>query len=153
MNYWNTTFIWDFIPLLPLQVLPLRNNRSYLFYWIKVQRLVSTFHRLNVSALKEQMKKWQANYIERLKALEDPTVDDKDVDSNRIMQILYFRYMLQTIKLMFIIFNICFFIGLGWYTILIIEQDFILDDPMIQEPNERYFIGYYGWTNDKITAH
>ena len=34
-----------------------------------------------------------------------------------------------------------------------IEQDVILEDPMILEPDDRYFIGYYMWTNDRITPH
>lgn len=65
---------------------------------------------------------------------------------------MYFRYALETLKLAFIILNICYFIGLGWYTLCILEQDFILHDPMIEQPNERYFIGYYGWSMETVSA-
>lgn len=27
-----------------------------------------------------------------------------------------------------------------------------MHDPLIEQYNERYFIGYYGWNNDEITA-
>lgn len=39
-NYWLTNFAVDFIPLVPLQILNLNHNRQYLFYWIKVIRLI-----------------------------------------------------------------------------------------------------------------
>ena len=69
-----------------------------------------------------------------------------------IMQILYFSYFMDTLKLAFIILNVCYFIGQAWYTICIIEQDFILDDPLLEDPDPRYFIGYNGWTHDSKDA-
>lgn len=134
-------------------MLPMKNNRNYLFYWLKVIRLVSSVSRLNVSALKEQLKQWQMASMNKKIKDKDPSVNDKENDQNRIMQILYFRYTLDTLKLAFIILNICYFVGLAWYTLCVIEQDYILDDPLILNPDPMYFIGYYGWTYDAISAH
>ena len=39
-NYWHTNFAIDFIPLVPLQAFNLNHNRQYLFYGIKVIRLI-----------------------------------------------------------------------------------------------------------------
>lgn len=43
LNYLKTDFINDIIPLIPLQLLKLHNHREYLFYLIKVMRMVKGF--------------------------------------------------------------------------------------------------------------
>lgn len=59
--------------------------------------------------------------IDQLIKENNSIVHDKVKDSNRIMQILYFRYAMDTFKLAFIILNICYFVGLAWYTLCIAE--------------------------------
>ena len=58
---------------------------------------------------------------------------------------------METLKTAFVILNTSYFIGLGWYTICMLEQDLLLGDPLIENPHERNFIGYYDWTNDNKT--
>ena len=66
-------------------MLDLPHNRQYLFYWIKVARLISSLSRLNVVAIKEDIKNRQMKAMENLIKENDPIVHDKAIDSNRIM--------------------------------------------------------------------
>ena len=56
--YWNTTFFWDFIPLLPLHLMDLSYGRQQYFLWIKVVRLVACIARLDVREIHLMMKSW-----------------------------------------------------------------------------------------------
>ena len=39
MNYLKTNFIYDFVPLLPINFIPMFRKREYLFYLVKMTRL------------------------------------------------------------------------------------------------------------------
>ena len=79
----------------------------------------------------------------------DPIADDKNKSHNMITEVLYLRYALYTFRLAFIILNICYFLGLVWFTFCTVEQDFILGDPLIENPDVSNFIGYFEWTFEK----
>ena len=53
-NYLNRDFIWDVIPLIPLQLMNLNRNRERIFYAIKMIR-IRTF---SISFGKEHVMKW-----------------------------------------------------------------------------------------------
>ena len=55
-NYMLTDFLFDFIPIIPLQVIELTRHRERLFYLIKVVRFYKGFKVLKVSALMQQIK-------------------------------------------------------------------------------------------------
>lgn len=56
--YWNTTFFWDFVPLVPLHLINLSYDRQQYFLWIKVLRLVACISRLDVREIHLMMKSW-----------------------------------------------------------------------------------------------
>ena len=48
-NYFNTRAIHDIVPIIPLQAIVLENNRQYLFFLIKIYRLIDAMDKMNVS--------------------------------------------------------------------------------------------------------
>ena len=82
---------------------------------------MTTLQRLNVNEIMRYVKKVQTSMMQQAIKNKDPIAFDKFGDQKRIMPILYLRYMLKTLELAFIIVNICYFIGLGWYTLCMIE--------------------------------
>lgn len=57
-RYITTDFVYDFIPLIPLQIVPLDRNRQYIFYLLKMIRLKKGFKILEVPAMMEKIKKY-----------------------------------------------------------------------------------------------
>jgi hypothetical protein len=55
-RYLKTQFIWDLIPLLPLQIIQLDNNGQNLFYLIKCARIVKSVHKINTGELMTYLK-------------------------------------------------------------------------------------------------
>ena len=53
MNYINTGFAKDFIPLLPFYAVKLKRNRQNLFYIIKMVRLIKGFEIFDVHTMME----------------------------------------------------------------------------------------------------
>ena len=42
-NYLQGEFLWDFVPLVPLQLLTLKRDRQRIFYFIKMVRIRKTY--------------------------------------------------------------------------------------------------------------
>jgi hypothetical protein len=63
-NYFFDRFIWDFIPLLPLQIFPMYRNRNTLFYLIKLIRLYKGFKILDIPKLMGIIKKIHRDHSE-----------------------------------------------------------------------------------------
>lgn len=55
INYLNGLFFIDFITLIPLQLIPIKNNRNYLFFLIKMLRLVQGLRIFNVSVIMKRL--------------------------------------------------------------------------------------------------
>jgi hypothetical protein len=55
-NYINGPFKWDIIPLIPLQLIKLKNGRHNLFYVIKTIRIFRGFQLFNVSEIMREIK-------------------------------------------------------------------------------------------------
>ena len=51
ISYLNGLFFIDFITLIPLQLISIKNNRNYLFFLIKMLRLVQGLRIFNVSVI------------------------------------------------------------------------------------------------------
>ena len=58
MRYISTMFIYDLIPLIPMQFLKMKKDRQYLFYIVKMMRLKKGFDLYNVTAMMEKIKKY-----------------------------------------------------------------------------------------------
>ena len=65
MNYLQTFFIIDLIPLIPLQYLDLPNNREKICYMVKIIRLEKGFRLLDVSRFLRVIKKAYFHYLEQ----------------------------------------------------------------------------------------
>lgn len=92
-----TDFLFDFIPIIPLQGIELIRHRERLFYLIKVVRFYKGFKVLKVSALMEQIKKYFDDYlIERCK-VDEEFANNRDESKNNIETILFISYALKTI--------------------------------------------------------
>ena len=48
MNYLNTSFVLDFVPLLPLNFIPMYRKRQYLWYILKMIRIYKGFEVFDV---------------------------------------------------------------------------------------------------------
>ena len=113
-NYMLTDFLFDFIPIIPLQVIELIRHRERLFYLIKVVRFYKGFKVLKVSALMQQIKKYFDDYlIERCK-VDEEFANNRDESKNNIETILFISYALKTIQLTVVILNISYILGMFW---------------------------------------
>mmetsp|Transcript_24293 Transcript_24293/g.37504 ORF Transcript_24293/g.37504 Transcript_24293/m.37504 type:complete len:132 (+) Transcript_24293:484-879(+) len=57
VHYLKTRFVWNFFPLLPLQLIELCSNRHNLFYLIKVLRLAHGLSLIDTNAIMQILKK------------------------------------------------------------------------------------------------
>ena len=55
-HYLKNEFIWDLIPLIPLQLIKLKNNRVRLFFLIKIYRLKKGFKLFDVQKILKSFK-------------------------------------------------------------------------------------------------
>jgi hypothetical protein len=65
-HYLKTTFIKDFIPIIPFQLIQLPKSRGTLFYLIKLLRLAKGFRLLDVFTIMKQIKDIYKNYSIRM---------------------------------------------------------------------------------------
>lgn len=151
MNYFWGDFIKDVLPILPLQYISLRNNRASLFYLIKLLRLAKGFHILNVTKF---MKKIKAVYKARTELLlkNDPVMARTDIDNdhNKIGQQLNIFYTLKITKVIIVILNFAYLLGMFWYILMRLVEDFDGEDYSILEESGEDgmpFIAYYGIQN------
>lgn len=65
-NYFFNKFLWDFIPLMPLQIFKMYRNRNTLFYLIKLIRLYQGFKILDIPKLMGIIKKLYRDHSEEM---------------------------------------------------------------------------------------
>ena len=86
-------------------------------------RIVQGLKTFNVSQIMSKIKdKLQKDMKAEIE--ENPNFgEDIDVDHSKIKQTLYLSYILKIIRLMIIIFNISFFVGIFWLSFCKIKRD------------------------------
>jgi len=84
INYLKTDFIYDFIPLIPLQELPLPRDYARFFYIIKVMRLFNGFKLLNVEHIMAYIKKFYRTKVDRMIQSDFTVGEDIVRDNNNI---------------------------------------------------------------------
>jgi hypothetical protein len=114
-NYLKTGFVFDFIPLIPLQELPLPRGYARFFYIIKVMRLFNGFKLLNVEHIMDYIKKFYKSKVDRMIQSEQAIGEDIVRDNNNIRTLLVIKYIIRLAKLFYIIVSICYFLGATWY--------------------------------------
>jgi hypothetical protein len=64
-HYLSSEFMADFIPIIPLQFIPMYRNRQYLFYLIKLYRILKGLKLYNVQSMTDAMKVyWSKKVLE-----------------------------------------------------------------------------------------
>lgn len=124
IRYLNTGFIIDLLMVIPFAYIfggeAVRNAK--LCYFIKCYRLVRGFKIFNVSDIisKIQLKSMESMQ-ERIK--KNPNLgEDQTIDHNSIEEILLLGYFLKTMKLVIMIFNISFFVGIFFFVFCDIQS-------------------------------
>ena len=113
-HYLKNDFIWDFIPLIPLQLFKLKNRRERLFFLIKIYRLKKGFKLFDVSKILKAFKKRNNEYLE-IKVNEDSKfANNKIVNNNKIERVLLFKFTLKIFKLVILILNSSYLLGMLW---------------------------------------
>ena len=77
---------------------------------------------------------------------DDPMATNKDVDNIQIRKLLLISYFLKTFKQVVIILNVSYFLGILWWILCEIEEDFIigLDFSELDEDYvAKYYSGYF----------
>ena len=104
----------DAIPLVPLQVIKMNNNRERLFYLVKTVRFVKGFSMFDVTLYIQAVKRFYAKKLQQMCENDIELASNKNLDSNKIKTILIVSYMLKTVKLMIVIFNLSYTVGMVW---------------------------------------
>jgi len=114
-RYLHGDFLSDFIPLLPLTFI-FKNSlcQAKLFYIIKTVRVLNGFKLFNVNDMFVRIKKASQSRMQRKIDSDERLKDDMDEDHNQIENLMIINYMLKTFRLIIIIVNIAFFIGMFW---------------------------------------
>lgn len=115
IHYFHNNFIHDMVPLIPLQYIYLPMNSQRIFYLIKCYRLKRGLKEANVHVIMSFIKN---TYMERIKKFAENNPDiakDPVIDNNKMMQIMMITLLLRTLKLVILIMNFSYFIGMGWF--------------------------------------
>ena len=94
----------------------LGDYKSYakLSYLIKCLRIVNGFKLFNVSLMLASIKKYSQDRMRELIKNKPELADDMDQDNNQIEFLMMVNYGLKTLKLIILIINISFFLGMFW---------------------------------------
>lgn len=117
INYLQGEFIWDFIPLIPLQFLRLVNNRDRLFFLIKCLRLRRGFAILDVTKLMGSIKNFFNRRLEYNIENDEKFANNKDEQKNPVESLLFIGYALKTLYLTIVILNISYIVGMIFYVL------------------------------------
>lgn len=146
-HYFYGSFLRDLIPVIPFQLIPLRNRRGTLFYLIKLLRLVKGFRLLDVSYLMKKIKAIYKDYQLKLIKTDEKKANDIEQDHNRILQQISIYYTLKITKIVIFILNLSYLLGMFWYIMCKLVEDFgELNYADVEETGVegQGFIPYYG---------
>lgn len=115
VNYLKGDFKIDFICILPLQMIPLKNNRNYLFFIIKMVRFLRGLELFDVQKIMQFFKRLSQEYIQDMVDTNWNLANSKLHDNSKIVSLLILSYFLRTLKLVVIITNVSYFLGIFWY--------------------------------------
>lgn len=129
-HYLTTSFIIDFIAILPLQCIWMTHERNALWYLLKLIKTLPTVtqmdHRVFVSLLRSCNRKiWSIRHCDCL-----------EEDHNKIAAIHLFSYLLQFIIMILNIFNFTYFISHLWMVFCYSVTDWFYGMPPRFEINQ-----------------
>jgi len=127
VNYVKTAFIFDLIPLAPFWLMKLPRKRERLFLLLKMIRLVKGFSLFDIPKMMEFIKNAFKKNLEYIVENDEELANNREIDNNNIESILLASYGLKIFKLVVVIMNITYLIGLCWYIICELIADFYMD--------------------------
>lgn len=147
-----TDFGYDLLTNFPFFLIPMKRNRQYILYVIKLLRFKRGFALVNVGKIMNKVKNRYKLKIQEIIEYDHDLASSIEVDNNKIEEILSISYSLKTLRLIIIIFNISFLTGVFWLMLCEFIQDFVYDvDPGDQEFDEDLFMTTFGIeSNDHI---
>ena len=140
----------DIIPLIPFPLIKLPKERQNLFFLIKAMRVFRGLEKLNVPEIMKSVKEHYKLQLIELGASNPGLADDPTIDNNKMGHIIFISMALRTFKLILLIFNVSYFIGMSWLILCIniyTERHNVNYEDMMDnyfEPEEVYsFLEYY----------
>lgn len=113
LRYAKGDMKYDLLPLIPFNSL-WQFQYSRLFYLIKCIRLLETFEMLDTAKFMKQVKHFFEGRLQQI--CQNPDLaEDMDLDQNKIMTIIIVGYIFKIFKLVVIIFQVSYFLGILFY--------------------------------------
>ena len=76
----------------------------------------------------EKIKELNKERLNRIISSNDKKADDWVKDQNMISSIIVMKHLLRIVRIVFILFNTCYFLGIFWFIALEMYKDRYLDD-------------------------
>ena len=127
INYIKTGFLIDLIPLLPFWLMKLPRQRQRLFLLLKMIRLVKGFTLFDVPKMMEVVKSGFQKNLHYIVENDEELANNREIDNNNIEEILIISYVLKIFKLIVVIMNITYLIGMIWMILCELIADFYMD--------------------------
>ena len=118
-RYLKGTFMVDFLPMLPFGLMIPHHEMpdGKLFYLLKIIRLKRGLKVFDVNAWIRALKRRKEAGLKRLLDQHPELGEDNSKDMNGIDNMLYCGFVLKAFKLVIIIFNFSYFLGMLWYIV------------------------------------
>ena len=155
MNYLKTSFLLDFIPLVPLNFIDriagvdMHGHQNY-FFLIKCSRMINAIQLFDINKLMKILKKLNERKVEFFREVHHHTYKCKhndNLDSNSIDSMVRVFYILKFFKMFVIIVSLCYFFGLLWiiFTELIYHEinEFQTKMDDLPETSDQWFYAAY----------
>lgn len=149
MRYLKGEFWKDFIPIIPLQLLDIGEDRR-LFYIIKIMRLIKGLQVFDVANIMEIIKKQYQKNLDHIIANRPDLAENTLLDNNNISRLITINNVLRIFKLVLIILNISYFLGFAWFIVCELSYRFNKDYLASIDPetnNTETFISEYDMEN------
>jgi hypothetical protein len=112
---------------MPLNFIFVAHDNGHLWCLIKIWRIQTGLSLLDVTMVMSAVKKYLLSKITKSIKRDPSIADDTLVDHNNLGSVLMGKHMLNTLKIVVIILNIAYFLGIFWLIVSNISRKLILD--------------------------
>lgn len=129
VNYIKTDFLFDLVPLLPLELFDFQESK--LFFLLKLIRIRKGNGILSVNKIICAVKKYYQQKSQKLVQKNKQLAEDCNNDHNKIGQIILVHHSLKTIRLIFLILNVSYFFSMTWLIYCsLVDEIVMLSNPV-----------------------
>lgn len=124
-HYLRTKFIWHFIPIIPFQYIEVVNNNTNVYFLIlKIIRMPDAMECYHVPSIMNFIKRRRQNHLKQIVERNPNYADDMilPATNHNIGQILIVKYILQTFRLVIIIFISSYTLGIFWMILCELQE-------------------------------